>query len=122
MRPALTVALLSLLFVGTHIGLASRRVRPFLVARLGPMGFGYLFSAVAALTSPLFVHTYATVRFDGVVGPDLGRFVAFRVFAIATIVTSVVLMTASLWRFPASTMALVDPRPLIPRGMERITR
>jgi uncharacterized membrane protein len=122
MEPAINVAVFVLLFAGTHVGLATRRVRGFLVSRLGPMGFSFLFSAIAATTFALFMNYYASVHFDGVAGLDLGRFAVFRYAAIGAIVSGIVLLTASLWRFPASTMALVDPRPLVPRGMERITR
>jgi uncharacterized membrane protein len=81
-----------------------------------------LFSAVAAITFPLFVHYYATVRFDGAAGLDLGGFAPARYAASGTIAFGLVLIVGSLWRFPASTLALLDPRPLVPRGLERITR
>lgn len=122
MRPAVIVAFLWFLFAGTHIGLATRPVRTFLVSRLGQLGFSFVFSAIAAVTFPLFINYYANVRFDGAAGLDLARFVLFRYAAIGAIMGGIVLMSASLWSFPASAMALVDPRPLAPRGMERITR
>jgi uncharacterized membrane protein len=122
MQPAINVAILWLLFAGTHIGLATRRIRTPLAERLGPLGFSMLFSAVAALTFPLLVHYYATVRFDGLAGLDLGRFAPLRAIAIGAIAAGVTLIAASLWRFPASTLALVDPRPFEPQGIERITR
>ena len=52
MEPALVVAVLWMLFGGTHIGLATRRVRAALVARLGEGGFTALFSAVAPRARP----------------------------------------------------------------------
>jgi len=39
MEPSILIALCWLLFAATHIGLASRRVRPALVARLGRRAF-----------------------------------------------------------------------------------
>ena len=122
MKPALIVAFLWLLFAGPHIGLATSRVRGFLVERLGVWGFAYLFSAVAAVTFSLLVHYYAGARFDGVAGLDLARFPAFRYVAIGAIVLAFVLMIGSLWRLPASALSGVDPRALVPRGLERITR
>jgi hypothetical protein len=92
MKPALIVAFLWLLFAGPHIGLATSRVRGFLVERLGVWGFAYLFSAVAAVTFSLLVHYYAGARFDGVAGLDLARFTAFRYVAIGAIVLAFVLM------------------------------
>src|SRR5436305_13953359 len=47
MEPSILIALCWLLFAATHIGLASRRVRPALVARLGPSSFSYLFASLA---------------------------------------------------------------------------
>jgi len=122
MRPAVNVAILWLLFAGMHIGLASRRIRNPLVERLGPLGFSMLFSAVAAVTFPPFMHYYATVRFEGAAGLDVGRFAPLRYLGIGVITAGVTLIVSSLWRFPASTLALVGPRRFEPRGMERITR
>ena len=51
MKPTLTVGCLWLLFAGTHLGLATRRVRAVLVGWLGEIGFGALFSLVASITS-----------------------------------------------------------------------
>jgi uncharacterized membrane protein len=107
----MTVAFFWLLFAGTHIGLATRRVRTLLVARLGQLGFSFLFSAVAAVTFSLFINYYAGVRFDGAAGLDLGRFTFFRYAGISAIVGAIMLMASSLWSFPASALALVDPRP-----------
>ena len=50
MEPAIIVGLLWLLFGGTHVGLATRRVRGRLVDVVGEGGFFALFSLVAALT------------------------------------------------------------------------
>ena len=49
LEPAVTTALLWLVFAGTHIGLTTRRVRGALVARLGEGGFTALFSVVASV-------------------------------------------------------------------------
>jgi len=62
MEPALTVAVLWLLFAGTHIGLATRRVRAALVARLGEAGFTALFSTIASASFAAAVAYYAAHR------------------------------------------------------------
>jgi uncharacterized membrane protein len=73
MKPALTVACLWLLFGGTHLGLATRRVRAVLVGWLGEIGFGALFSLVASITFAALVHVYAGHRFEGTAGLALGE-------------------------------------------------
>ena len=45
--PALGVGLLALVFVGTHVGLATRGVRDRLVGRFGALGFFAIYSVVA---------------------------------------------------------------------------
>src|SRR2546426_132095 len=55
MEPALTVGLLWLLFGGLHIGLATRRPRAALVARLGERGFTTLFSLARVLLATRLV-------------------------------------------------------------------
>jgi uncharacterized membrane protein len=122
MEPAVRVALCWLLFAGTHIGLATRRIRAALVSALGIWGFTRLFSVVAALTFALLIHTYAAVRFDGLAGPALGHVAAVRWIAIGAITTGVALITASIWVFPATTMPLINEHVAAPRGLERITR
>src|SRR3989442_6769936 len=72
MEPALAVALLWLVFGGLHVGLATRRVRAALVARLGEVGFTALFSVVAAVSFTLLVRYYAGHRLEGGGGLALG--------------------------------------------------
>ena len=65
MDPSIAVALLWLVFAGTHVGLATRPVRTRLVARLGEWGFVAAFSAVASIAFAALVHVYAIHRFEG---------------------------------------------------------
>ncbi len=122
MEPSITVALGWALFAGTHIGLATRRVRTALVARLGPWGFTLVFSLVAAVSFSLMVYGYAVLRLEGLPGPALGKFVWARWLAIGTIGTGIILIAGSLWSFPASVTAVVTDHVAAPRGLERITR
>jgi hypothetical protein len=65
MNPAVVVAALSLLFGGSHIGLAALRAR--LVARSGEVGFAVLFSAVASVS---FAHwSRTTLPIASTAGP-----------------------------------------------------
>jgi uncharacterized membrane protein len=123
MNPSILVALCWLLFAGTHIGLASRRVRPALVARLGPSMFTNVFSLIAILTFGLLIHVLALNQHAGGAGPDLGRFALIRVMGIVTITTGVVLTIATFQSPPVSALALFIPGGVKePYGLERITR
>ena len=73
MEPVIVVAVLWLLFGGTHIGLAVAPLRGRLVARLGEIGFVALFYLVAAASFAALVSTTPTHRFDGPAGPRPGR-------------------------------------------------
>lgn len=123
MDPWIVVALCWLLFVGTHIGLATSRIRTSLVARLGPWGFSHLFAVVAAVSFALAIHTLAIHQGEGPPGLGLARFAGMRWLGIALIVSGVALSVASFWSLPASALALlIDRSPRGPRGLERITR
>jgi uncharacterized membrane protein len=122
MEPSLLVALGQLLFSGTHIGLATGRIRGALVERLGVWGFNGLFSAVAAVTFSLWVHLYVRHRFEGLAGPGLAGSPGFHAIAMVAITIGIALMLASLAAYPSSPMALFSERVRQPRGIERITR
>ena len=123
MEPSILIALCWLLFAATHIGLASRRVRPVLVARLGHSTFSNLFSLVAIVTFGLLIHVLAIHQHAGAAAPDLGRFAAVRTLGVGSIVTGVVLMIAAFQSAPASVLALLIPSGVQePYGLERITR
>ena len=123
MDPWIVVALCWLLFVGTHIGLATSRIRTPLVARLGPWGFGHLYSAVAAVSFGLAIHTLAVHQGEGPPGLGLASFAGVRWLSIGLVVSGVALSVASFWSLPASALALlIEGSPRGPRGLERITR
>jgi uncharacterized membrane protein len=122
MEPALGIALLSLVFAGTHIGLATGRVRAALVARLGEWGFLGLFSLVASVAFATMVHFYALHRFEGVAGPALGVSGLPRILLLAAVVAGLVLAFASLGPYPGSAYAIGSAGPHEARGLERITR
>ena len=122
MEPALGVTLLWLLFGGAHVGLATRRIRAGLVARLGEGGFLALFSLVAASAFALLVRYYAAHRFEGAPGFALGEAAAPRSVLVATIMVGIVLSAGSLAAYPRSPMALFAESAPSPRGIERITR
>ena len=120
MEPALTVASLWLLFGSLHVGLATRRVRTALVARLGEAGFTALFSVVATAFFALLVRYYAAHRLDGDAGLALGGVLRWPLMAL--IVGGFALATASLVTYPESPMAILTHTVRPPRGLERVTR
>lgn len=123
MKPSILVALCWVLFATTHIGLASRRVRQALVARLGPTVFSYVFSLIAILTFGLLLHVLALNQNAGAAGPDLSRFVPIRVIGIVTITIGIMLTIAAFQSAPASALPLLVPGGMKqPYGLERITR
>lgn len=122
MEHVLGVALFWLAFAGTHVGLATSRVRAALVARLGMWGFIGVFSLVASITYGALVHDYALHRLEGPPGLGLGEIAWLRSVLIAVAVVGVVLATASLYGYPASPYALGNERAREPRGLDRITR
>ncbi len=123
MEPSILIALCWLLFAATHIGLASRRVRPALVARLGPSSFSYLFSFVAIVTFGLLLHVLSLHQHAGAAGLDLGRFTPVGAIGMVTITTGVVLTIVAFQSPPASMLALFIPGGVKePYGLERVTR
>lgn len=123
MDPALPMACLVLLFVGTHIGLASRSVRASLVGRLGEGGFVALFSLVAAASFSLLVHYFANHRLEGVTGPALGDVSVLAARALeVVIVIGFVLIGASQASYSGSATEVLAKRVRPPRGIERVSR
>jgi uncharacterized membrane protein len=122
MEPAVTVAVLWLLFAATHVGLGTEPIRARLVARAGEIGFITIFSVVALLSFGLLVGYYATHRAGGAPGPALGAVAALRWPLFAVVTAGVALATAGLVRYPASPTALFGQAIRSPRGIERVTR
>jgi uncharacterized membrane protein len=119
MSPTVAVTLLWLGFAGSHMGLSSRGIRPWLVARLGPGGFLALYSLVSFAFFVPLVWTYFANKHAGPllwsvpVGSGL-RWVIYAGMAIAF-----VLVVAGLVRPSPAGMIPGDPTP---RGALRITR
>jgi len=122
MEPALGMTLLWLLFGGTHVGLATRRIRTALVDRWGEWGFRLLFTLVASVSFTLLVRYYANHRLEGAPGLAAGSLAALRWPLMALIVMGVALTIGGLVAYPASPTALFAHRVPPPRGLARITR
>ncbi len=125
MEPAVGVALLWVLFAGTHVGLTSNAVRGSLVARLGERGFDLVFSLLATVFFALLVFYYAGHRFEGAPGLALGHTGALRWVLFASIAAGFALATAALVSYPLSPYALFTEgtgAASAPRGIEQVTR
>lgn len=122
MEPAIVVALLWVLFGGTHVGLASRRVRDPLVATLGEIGFFALFSLVATVAFWALLAYYATHRLEGVAGLDAGQVPLVGWALMGAIALAVVLIVAGLAAYPRLPVAVFGQPIVEPRGIERVTR
>lgn len=121
LEPALVTALLWLLFAGSHIGLASHRLRTPLVARFGRNGFLLVFYAVASLTFSLLVHYFATHRLEGAAGLAWGTGATAAVLGCVNVV-AMALVGAALLGYPRSAYAFHNVDAAAPRGIETITR
>ncbi len=122
MQPTLMIALLSALFVATHIGMAAGRTRAWMVRRLGENRFVVLYSAVASAQFGLLLAYYAAHRFDGAAGLGLGATSAIRWALIAVIAVGITLMGGSLAGYPDSPFTALAHNFREPYGIERITR
>ncbi len=122
MEPAFGVLALAMLFVGTHVGLATRSLRARLVGRLGERGFFAVYFAIAALTFWMLVAYYAAHRFEGAAGPGLGADPVVHALLVGVIGAGVVLAVAGLVAYPRLPVALFNASVREPYGVERITR
>jgi uncharacterized membrane protein len=114
------IALLWLAFAATHMGLASVRWRPRLVARLGERGYQALFSLVAfAIFVPL-VWLYFANKHAGPVLWYVALAPAARWALYAAMALAFVMMAAAL--ATPSPVALGGPADAQPRGIQRVSR
>jgi len=123
MEPAINVALLWLLFGGTHIALATKRPRAALVRRFGEWGFVGAYSAVALVSFAVLVNYFALHRLEGTGGIGLAAvpLVRWLLYAMAAIGAAV--MAMSLFDYPLSAYALLSKaKAYEPRAIERISR
>src|SRR4051812_32433088 len=99
MEQVIIVALLALLFDGTHVVLTTARIRAALVARLGELRFAMLYSALASVLWAALVAYYAAHRFDGPPGLALGS-TFVRVPLVAIVVAGMMLLASTLVVYP----------------------
>ena len=114
---------IALVFVGTHLGLASAPVRSRLVARFGELGFRGIFFLVAAVSFSVLTVYWADHRLEGGPGLALGTSPVLRWILMTGVVAGVALMVATFARYSGSPYDVERPNASRPaRGLERITR
>ncbi len=118
---ALLVGALWLLFGGTHVGLASGRVRSTLTGFLGEEGFLTVYSLVAVGSFSALV-AFADHRYDGAAGLGWSDVPALRALCIVVIVAAFMLMIAALAAYARLPSPLSNEPIRTPRGIEKITR
>jgi uncharacterized membrane protein len=110
--PAALVALLWIAFAGTHLALASRRVEPALVARLGRNGYLGLYSLVAFACFVPLCQVYFSNRHAGAWLWAVPASGPLRAPIYAGLLFAFVLIAASLLRpSPAGLVPAGDARP-----------
>jgi uncharacterized membrane protein len=124
MEGVLTIALLWLLFGGSHIGLAAAPVRERVVAIVGRRGFPWVYTLFASLSFTALVVAYAGVQAVGPRGLDLasvawGRAVLTGITAVGVVLMTAAFAPAGYWGSPIAVL-MEGVRP--PWGLERITR
>ena len=118
MHAVLIVTGLWLLFAGSHVGLGVSGLRD----RLGPRRFTLLFVAVASVMFSLLVSGYATLRFNGPMGPALGQDPTLRTGLIVAISLGLGFTACAAGIYPKSPYAQLRGDGSAPTGMGRITR
>jgi uncharacterized membrane protein len=124
MEPALGVTLLALLFIATHVGLASDAVKRRFGPRLGEHGFVAAYSLIAAVTFSAVVVYYAAHRHAGAAGFGAAAIAVplLRELLLVAIAGGVALIAAGLMAYPRMPVALFGQPIRAPYGIERVTR
>src|SRR5262245_47226657 len=124
MEPVGRVALMWLLFGGSHVLLAVSPIRERLVALLGKRGFGWAFVVVAAASFTALVVTYTAVQGAGPEGLDAGPLPWLRSPLVVAMVVGIVFMVGAFAPsgYLESPSAIFGEGVRPPWGLERITR
>jgi len=122
MEQGLIVALLWLLFGGTHVGLTMSAVRRRLTARLGETGYIFVYSVIAIVTFAALVRYVAQHRFSEPeasllvsIPPVRGALIGLALLGFALFITAVLV-------YPRLPMATFRHRVTPARGIQQVTR
>ena len=119
MSASFTIILLWGAFAATHMGLASGRLRPILVERLGARGYAALYSVVALAIFVPMVSVYFGNKHTGPLLWYLGALPGVRWFMYAGMGVSFALMVAGL--VTPSPVSMIPGKTEV-KGVFRITR
>jgi uncharacterized membrane protein len=125
MGATLVIAGLWVLFAATHMGLSSLRLRPRLLAALGPTGFRGLYSLIALVTFTALVWIYLVHRHQGpcLWSLPIGTAGLWTIYALQGVAWTLI-AAGSLQPSPVVTSAFAGAPggPIEVRGVQRITR
>ena len=116
---AFAVAGLWFLFIATHMALSSQRLRPRLVARLGPLGFQGLYSVIALAIFVLLVRTYYAHKHAGAYLWQLSQLPGVAWIGYGVMGAAFALVVAGLVQ---PSPAGMRPGAMTVRGIARVTR
>ena len=119
MDPVLGIALLWLAFTATHVGLSSARVRPRVVAAIGPVPFLALYSAIALAIFVPLIWLYFASKHAGAALWVLPRGPLLTAAVYGGMAVAFVLFVSSFLQPSPAGMA---PASVTPHGVARITR
>jgi uncharacterized membrane protein len=119
MAEAGAIALLWLVFGGTHVALSSLRLRPRLVAALSLRGFLGVYSLVALVTFVPLVWLYFASRHAGPRLFHLGGLPGVRWLAYGAMGAALALLVAGIARPSPASVSPGNPEP---GGVQRVTR
>ena len=121
MDPVAAVAILSALFAGSHLLLASSVIRRRLVERLGEFWFVVVYSLVSWLTFGAALFYYERHRLEGPAGLDVPWL--FWPAVISTVIgVCLIVGILSPTGYVESPMAMFSGKTREPRGLGRVTR
>ncbi|MGB8328480.1 MAG: NnrU family protein [Polyangiales bacterium] len=122
MDQGLFVALLWLVFGGTHVGLTTRPVRAWLVARLGEPVFIFVYSITAIVTFAILVRYVVLHRFAEAQSSLLVSIPPVRGALIGLSLAGFSLFITAVLAYPRLPMATFRHRVTPARGVQQITR
>jgi uncharacterized membrane protein len=120
MNPGCAIALWSLLFIGSHLVISSRVVRPWLVARLGEFRYRGVYSLAALATVIPLIVTFAYHKHSGAMLWYLRDFAPIRWLVWLMMLAALILLMASF--INPNPGAIGAPTDTTPRGILKVTR
>ncbi len=120
MEPATEISFWAVLFVGGHLAISSRAIRPRLIATVGEQPYRGVYSLVSLGTFIPLTIAFARHKHAGAMLWYARDFAAARVLVWAAMAIALIMIAAGVVR--PSPSAMVGRPESTPRGMQKITR